>query len=105
MSNTFPHGYALLIGVGESAYPKWSLSVTVKDIQSLHSILTNPNLCAYINGEHHIRLLQDAGATRNAILNGLNWLKEQAAADSEATVLVYYSGHGWLDESTGKYNS
>ncbi len=103
MSNTFPHGYALLIGVGESVYPKWSLPVTVKDIQALQSIFTDPNLCAYVNDTRHIRLLHDAGATGNAILDGLSWLKEQAAADSEATVVVYYSGHGWLQESTRKY--
>ncbi|WP_052331566.1 hypothetical protein [Calothrix sp. PCC 7507] len=29
MSNKFTHGYALLIGVGESAYNKLSLPVTV----------------------------------------------------------------------------
>ncbi|BDA76454.1 hypothetical protein CAL7716_106200 (plasmid) [Calothrix sp. PCC 7716] len=103
MSSTFPHGYALLIGVGESAYPKWSLPTTVKDIQALHSILTDPNLCGYISGEHNFRILHDTAATRHAILDSLTWLKEQADADSEATVVVYYSGHGWLDESTGKY--
>lgn len=41
MTNTFPHGYALLIGVGESAYPKWSLPVTVKDMHAIQSILTD----------------------------------------------------------------
>lgn len=103
MSETFTHGYALLIGVGESAYPKWSLPVTVKDIQALQSLLTNPNLCAYPNNEQHIRLLHDASATRHAILDGLAWLKTQAAADPEATVIVYYSGHGWLNKSTNHY--
>ena len=47
--------------------------------------------------------MHDADATCSAILDGLNWLKEQAAADSEATVVVYYSGHGWLEKSTDKY--
>lgn len=103
MSDRFPHGYALLIGVGQSAYPKWSLPVTVKDIQALRSILTNPNLCAYPNDDQHIRLLHDAAATRTAILDGLVWLKEQAAANPESTVVIYYSGHGWLDESTEHY--
>ena len=103
MSETFTHGYALLIGVGESAYPKWSLPVTVKDIQALQAILTDPNLCAYPNDEQHISLLHDAGATRSAILEGLAWLKEQATADPESTVVVYYSGHGWLEQSTDRY--
>lgn len=103
MSRSFTHGYALLIGVGESAYPKWSLPVTVKDMQALRSILTDSNLCAYPDDDQHIRLLHDAGATRQAILDGLAWLKKQATADKEATAVVYYSGHGWLDQSTDHY--
>lgn len=43
MTNTFPHGYALLIGVGESAYPKCSLPVTAKDIGSVGSSLYGSN--------------------------------------------------------------
>jgi hypothetical protein len=103
MSDTFTHGYALLIGVGESAHRKYSLPVTVKDVQALRTILTDPNLCAYPNEDQHIRLLHDAGATRTAILDGLAWLKEQAAANPESTVVIYYSGHGWLDKSTDRY--
>ncbi len=37
------------------------------------------------------------------ILDSLKWLKEQAASNSESTILVYYSGHGWLDKSTNEY--
>jgi hypothetical protein len=103
MSNLFPHGYALLIGVGESAYPKWSLPVTVRDVQALQSILTDPNFCAYPNDDQHICLLHDSRATRTAILDGLIWLKEKAATDRESTVVIYYSGHGWLERSTGHY--
>ena len=103
MSEKFSHGYALLIGVGESAYPKWSLPVTVKDVQALQGILVDPNLCCYPDDKQHIRLLNDAAATRSAILEELTWLKNQAAIDQEATVIVYYSGHGWLDQSTDNY--
>jgi hypothetical protein len=103
MSDTFTHGYALLIGVGESAHQKYSLPVTVKDVQALRKILIDPNLCAYPNDDQHIRLLHDAGATCAAILEGLAWLKEQVAANPESTVVIYYSGHGWLDQSTDRY--
>ena len=103
MPTTFPHGYALLVGIGESAYPRWSLPVTVKDMQALRAILTDPNLCAYPDDDQHLRLLHDDGATRQAILDGLAWLQVQATADPEANVVVYYSGHGWLDISTGRY--
>jgi hypothetical protein len=103
MSSLFTHGYALLIGVGETASPRWSLPVTVKDVQALQSVLTNPELCAYPNDSRHVRLLHDAEATRRNILEGLDWLKGQAAADSEATVVVYYSGHGTYDLSANQY--
>lgn len=103
MSQTFAHGYALFVGVGNTYYPSWSLPVTVKDAQALVSIFTDANLCAYPNNEQHIRFLHDTDATRQAIIDGVNWLREKAAADSEANIVAYYSGHGWLDTSTGLY--
>lgn len=103
MTNMFSHGYALLIGVGESAYPKWSLPVTVKDMQALRAVLTDPALCGYPDDDAHIRLLHDAGATRQAILDGLAWLAQQTAADSDATAIVFYSGHGWVADGSGRY--
>ena len=56
-----------------------------------------PGLCG--SPADHIRLLHDADATRQAILDGLAWLAGQAAADGDATAVVYFSGHGWLDEA------
>ena len=103
MTKTFARGYALLIGVGDSNYPKWSLPTTVNDILALKSILTAPNFCAYPNNRQHIRLLHDSSATRQNILDSLTWLKNQTANNPETTVIVYYSGHGWLDSSTNSY--
>lgn len=103
MTQTFVHGYALLIGVGQCAEPKFSLPVTVKDMQALRQSLIDPALCAYPDNDQHIRLLHDQGATRLAILDGLTWLNAQATADPEATVIVYYSGHGWLETDSDHY--
>jgi uncharacterized caspase-like protein len=103
MSHTFSHGYALLIGVGEAVYTQWSLPVTVRDVQAVRAVLIDPALCGYPNDDKHVRLLRDQSATRAAILEGLAWLKDQAAADPEATAVVYYSGHGWLDQVSGHY--
>ena len=100
-NQVFSHGYGLLIGVGTSAYPPWSLPVTVKDVRALQAILVDPDLCAYPTT--HIRLLSDSGATRDAIIDGLKWLKAQAVVDPEATIIIYYSGHGWIDQTTGEY--
>jgi uncharacterized caspase-like protein len=103
MSQAFPHGYALLVGVGTPAYAPWSLPVTVKDVKAIQAVLTDPNLCGYPDDDSHIRLLHDQAATRPAILDGLAWLKAQAAGDPGATAVVYYSGHGWLDQASGRY--
>ncbi|MBW4596926.1 MAG: caspase family protein [Brasilonema angustatum HA4187-MV1] len=103
MSDTFTHGYALLIGVGESAYSPLSLPVTVKDTQTIYAALIDPELCAYPDDKEHIRVLNNQQTTQQGILDGLNWLKEKANTDPSATVFIYYSGHGWLEEANKSY--
>src|SRR5262249_39314796 len=101
MAQQFAQGFALLVGVGQSAYAPWSLPVTVKDAQAIRAVLTDPQLCAY--PADHVRLLHDEGATRAAILDGLDWLAQQVAADLHATAIVYFSGHGWLKKRSNRY--
>src|SRR5262245_55387886 len=103
MGTRFDHGYALLIGVGRTAYEPCSLPVTVKDVEAIRKILADPAHCAYPDTPGHIRLIHDEGATRSAILDGLVWLKARAESDPEATVLVYYAGHGFQETETGLY--
>ena len=102
MSDTFTHGYALLIGVGTTAHAPWALPVTVKDVTALRQLLVDPHLCGYPDDADPIRVLTDAAATRVGIRAGLAWLQARVAADPEATALVYYSGHGWVD-AAGDY--
>jgi hypothetical protein len=69
MTNTFTHGYALLVGVGRCAYDAWSLPVTVRDMQALRDVLADPALCGY--PADHIRLepqalFETARCTKNA---------------------------------------
>lgn len=101
MNGLFTRGYALLIGVGESAYSPLSLPVTVKDTQAIYKVLINPDLCGY--PDDNIKILNDNEATKNNILEGLQWLKEKAESDRDATIFIYYSGHGWLDKNNEKY--
>ncbi|NER99862.1 MAG: caspase family protein [Symploca sp. SIO1B1] len=103
MAEGFNKGYALLIGVGESNYKPLSLPVTVKDTQAIYAALIDPDLCAYPDDKEHIRVLNNEEATLSTILDGLKWLKEKAEADPEVTVLVYYSGHGWVDKTDNRY--
>lgn len=103
MTELFNQGYALLVGVGECAYQPWSLPVTVKDTQAIYAALSDPELCAYPNNREHIRVLNNQEATRSRILEGLKWLKEKAEIEPEATIFVYYSGHGWLNRDDNSF--
>jgi len=103
MTQLFNQGYALLIGVGESAYKKLSLPVTVKDTQALYKALIDPNLCAYPDDGEHIRILNNEDATLEGIIASLTWLQEKAEANPNITVIVYYSGQGLLDKTNGNY--
>jgi hypothetical protein len=97
MSEHFAHGYALLIGVDESQVPPWSLPDVAKDVRALKEVLLHPQRCAYAEG--NVRVLTGPAATRQGILDGLEWQRRrlQADPDGNATAVVYYSGHGWQD--------
>ena len=100
MAEQFAHGYALLIAVNENAVPKWALPDVAKDIQALEGVLTHKERCAY--PADNVKVLMGQKSTRQGILDRLEWLKGRIAEDKSgnATAIVYYTGHGWRDEST-----
>jgi hypothetical protein len=103
MAELFNQGYALLIGVGQCVDTTLSLPVTVQDMKALRQILVDPALCGYPDNDQHIQLLHDESATKSGILDSLAQLRDRVSTDSEATVIVYYSGHGWFDQDTDRY--
>jgi uncharacterized caspase-like protein len=84
MAEMFTQGFALAIGVGAD------LPYTVDDANALANILTDPGRCAY--PESQVNLLVSEAATRDNILSALDRLAE--INDPEATVTIYFSGHG-----------
>ncbi len=98
MVTSFQNGYALIIGVGYRDKPGWVLPETVNDAVAIEGILTDPNHCAYDSKQVH--LLCDEEATRANILQGLDWL---ATVNPDATILVFYSGHGFLHDRQGYF--
>ncbi len=77
--------------------------VTVKDTQAIYAALIDPELCGYVNDQDHIQVLNNQETTKAKILESLKWLKEKAGKDSQATVFIYYSGHGWVDKTDNAY--
>lgn len=87
----FTNGYALIIGVGDD------LPDTIKDAQKVHETIIDPERASYPADQ--VVLLLEKEATKDKVLAGIQLLKNKIQADknSQATVLVYYSGHGGLD--------
>jgi hypothetical protein len=85
-NQTFSNGYALLVGIGAD------LPVTVKDATALHNLLIDPSCAAY--STEQVALLTETSATRQQILSAFDRLIERIRQNPEATVIVYYSGHG-----------
>jgi len=105
MAHTFIHGYALLIGVDENSLDKWALPDVAKDIQAVAEVLVHPQRCAY--STDNVKAITGQEATRQGILDGLEWLQERIEADNSGntTAIVYYTGHGWRTGSAGSSES
>lgn len=86
----FTHGHALVIGVGAD------LPTTVDDARGLADILNNPERCAY--PPEQVQVLTGEQATRDSILAALEHLAQTAS--EQATVIVYFSGHGYRATSS-----
>ena len=93
-----PRLYILAVGVG--AYPdrEMALDFAAKDAKDFASLMLLQKGGLY--GEVGVKLLTDAAATREAVLDGLKWLKQQAG--ERDTAIVFLSGHG-VTESSGSY--
>lgn len=85
-NQTFSNGYALLIGIGAD------LPITLKDATALYNVLSDPSRAAY--STEQVAILTETSATRQQILAAFDSLIERVSQNPEATVIVYYSGHG-----------
>ncbi len=94
-NTTFKEGYALVVGVGAD------LPNTVGDAEGLAKILQDPERCAYPR-KGHVQLLTAEKATRDKLLAAFDLLAKRT--DENATVVIYFSGHGYQVEEKGKTN-
>lgn len=93
-----PRLHILAVGVG--AYPdkEMALAYAAKDARDFASLMLRQKGGLY--GDVTIRVLTDAAATREAILDGLQWLRQ--AGGARDTAIVFLSGHG-ITEKNGAY--
>ncbi|MDO5980907.1 S8 family serine peptidase [Flavivirga spongiicola] len=92
------NAYALLIGVGGHDIP-----VTVDDAKVLGELLKNSQKAAY--KKENVKVLVNEEANRLNVLSSLEDIVEKVEAEDDATVIIYYSGHGGKiqNESSNDY--
>lgn len=87
---TFSNGFALVIGIGTYAIPKFNVPITAQDAKEVAKVLKDPDNCGY--PAQQVTLLNDADATHDSILQELDAIAQQVS-DSD-TFFLFYSGHG-----------
>src|SRR5262245_24588975 len=86
----FAQGHALFIGVGTyEAHPAMNVPFTTRDAEALATVLSDSRSCGYPNTQ--TSLLSDSNATREAVLASLDALR---TLGKDATIVLFYSGHG-----------
>ncbi len=86
--------FALVIGVGGP-----NIEYTVNDAKKIREYLLDKDLVGY--PEENVIVLTEEEVTRQNILDKFEELKEKT--DEDATILLYYSGHGARDPEKNKY--
>jgi hypothetical protein len=82
---------ALLIGIGNYIHPAYaSLSATVRDVQAIAAVLTDPARCGYPPSS--VKVVTGPDATAANIRAALKGLGE--SENPKSTAFVYFSGHG-----------
>jgi hypothetical protein len=93
-----PTLYVLAVGVSRYQNPSLTLDFPAKDAQDLTAALRRQHGTLY--REVAVRLLTDAEAHREAILDALEWLQRQTTSKDVAAIFV--AGHG-VNDPNGNY--
>jgi len=88
----------LAVGVSDYDNPKYKLGLAAKDAKDFAAALQNQKGKLY--REVEVKLLSDKKASRDEVLEGLDWLQKQVT--SKDIGMMFLAGHGFND-ATGVY--
>ena len=94
-----PKLYLLAVGVSEYQNPDYRLRYAAKDARDLSSALGRQKEGIY--REVSARVLVDAEASKDNILDGLDWIQKETT--SKDVAIMYFSGHGINDAAQNYY--
>lgn len=93
-----PKLYVLAVGVSKYQNPDYNLGLATKDAQDFASTMQSQKGKLY--GDVVVRLLTDDKATKDDVLEGLDWLKQQVT--SRDVGIMFVAGHG-MNDKLGNY--
>jgi WD40 repeat protein len=93
-----PKLYVLAVGVSKYANPTFNLDLPAKDARDFAAVLMKQKGRLY--GDVQVRLLTDAEATKDNVLDGLEWLQHEVTAHDVS--MVFLAGHG-MNDNNGRY--
>lgn len=93
-----PKLYVLAVGVSKYKNPDYNLGLAAKDAKDFAAVLKKQQGRLY--GEVVVKLLTDDSATRDDVVDGLDWLKQQVTARDVG--MMFIAGHG-MNDNQGKY--
>jgi len=93
-----PKLYVLAVGVSKYANADFNLGLAAKDARDFAAVFQQQKGKLYADVQ--VRLLTDAKATKDDVLDGLEWLKREVTARDVG--MVFLAGHG-MNDNTGSY--
>ncbi len=94
-----PKLYVLAVGVSKYANPEYNLGLASKDANDFVNSLKGQKGKLY--SDVTVKLLTDDKATKDDVLDGLDWLKQNVSANDVGVMFV--AGHGMNDKLGGYY--
>ena len=95
-----PNRYALVIGTGQYEDKRIpALPASLNDARQLYDILIDPSIGMF--QPENVTLLVDENVTRSKVVDALDTLRRQAG--SEDLVIIFFYGHGAVDELGHSY--
>jgi WD40 repeat protein len=93
-----PKLYVLAVGVSQYKNPDYNLGLAAKDASDFAAVFQKQKGKLY--SDVVVKLLTDASASKDEVLDGLEWLKQQVTARDVG--VMFLAGHG-MNDNQGKY--
>jgi uncharacterized caspase-like protein len=93
-----PKLYVLAVGVAAYANKEYNLEFPAKDARDFTAAMQSQAGLLY--RDVTVKVLTDAAATRDGVLDGLDWIRKETTAKDVA--MVFFAGHG-VNDSDGTY--